>query len=106
MSLFHVVKFTQAKLEGLANVPKCEVDPAQNYIAAGFIVVGVRIHGKHANALVPGFDICELMPMQAQLADKLALVRTYSLSSQCSMNFRNAIAATEGGGSALLWLHY
>ena len=25
---------------------------------------------------VPGFDICELMPMQARIADKLALVRT------------------------------
>jgi hypothetical protein len=25
---------------------------------------------------VPGFDICELMPLQAQIADKLALVRT------------------------------
>ena len=25
---------------------------------------------------VPGFDVCELFPMQAQIADKLALVRT------------------------------
>src|SRR5438309_9768407 len=25
---------------------------------------------------VPGFDICELMPLQAKIADKLALIRT------------------------------
>ncbi len=29
---------------------------------------------------VPGFDICELMPLQAQIADKLALVRTIQFS--------------------------
>ena len=29
---------------------------------------------------VPGFDICELMPLQAKIADKLALVRTIQFS--------------------------
>src|SRR5438105_12394144 len=30
---------------------------------------------------VPGFDICELMPMQAQIADKLALVRNLQMGT-------------------------
>ena len=28
------------------------------------------------NTNVPGFDVCELMPLQAKIADKLALVRS------------------------------
>jgi hypothetical protein len=36
----------------------------------------IRGEFKPIKSRVPGFDICELMPMQAQIADKLALVRT------------------------------
>jgi len=38
--------------------------------------VEVRGEFKPIKTNVPGFDICELMPMQAKIADKLALVRT------------------------------
>ncbi len=39
-------------------------------------VAEVRGEFKPIKTNVPGFDICELMPMQAKIADKLALVRT------------------------------
>jgi uncharacterized protein (DUF1501 family) len=35
---------------------------------------------------VPGFDICELMPLQARIADKLALVRTLQFVDPISHN--------------------
>jgi hypothetical protein len=35
---------------------------------------------------VPGFDICELMPLQAQITDKLALVRTLQYEDPKSHN--------------------
>jgi hypothetical protein len=36
----------------------------------------IRGEFKPIQSKVPGFDICELMPLQASIADKLALVRT------------------------------
>ena len=38
----------------------------------------VEVHGefKPIRTNVPGFDICELFPLQAKIADQLALVRT------------------------------
>jgi len=35
---------------------------------------------------VPGFDICELMPLQAQIADKLALIRSCATSRDVGHN--------------------
>ena len=32
---------------------------------------------------VPGFDLCEHMPLQAKIADKLALVRSLQFVDQC-----------------------
>ncbi len=52
---------------------------------------------------VPGFDICELMPLQAQIADKLALVRNLKFNP----NFHDPVELfsgfkkpTEAGGAA------
>src|SRR5262245_59211123 len=35
----------------------------------------IRGEFKPTKTTVPGFDVCELMPLQAQIADKLAVVR-------------------------------
>src|SRR5262245_42445385 len=40
----------------------------------------VRGEFKPIKTNVPGFDICELMPMQAKIADKLALVRNLAFN--------------------------
>jgi hypothetical protein len=37
--------------------------------------VGIRGEFKPIRTNVPGFDICELMPLQAKIADKLAIIR-------------------------------
>src|SRR5438552_16322954 len=41
---------------------------------------------------VPGFDICELMPMQAKIADKLALVRNLTFNP----NFHDPVELFSG----------
>ncbi|MBM3979784.1 MAG: DUF1501 domain-containing protein [Planctomycetes bacterium] len=41
---------------------------------------------------VPGFDVCELMPMQAKIADKLALVRNLSFNP----NFHDPVELFSG----------
>jgi hypothetical protein len=53
----------------------------------------IRGEFKPIRTCVPGFDICELMPRQAQIADKLALVRTIKFNdtshdlSECYTGF-------------------
>src|SRR5438552_1714017 len=37
---------------------------------------GIRGDFKSVHSNVPGFDMCEYMPLQAKIADKLAVVRT------------------------------
>jgi hypothetical protein len=39
--------------------------------------VEIRGEFKHAKTNVPGIDLCELMPRQAQIADKLSLIRGF-----------------------------
>jgi hypothetical protein len=52
----------------------------------------VRGEFKPIKTNVPGFDICELMPMQAKIADKLALVRNLSFNP----NFHDPVELFSG----------
>ncbi len=54
--------------------------------------VEVRGEFKPTKTNVPGFDICELMPMQAKIADKLALVRNLSFNP----NFHDPVELFSG----------
>lgn len=44
--------------------------------------VEVRGEFKPIQSTVPGFDICELMPLQAKIADKLAIIRNMKFQQQ------------------------
>src|SRR6476646_10704751 len=39
--------------------------------------VEIRGEFKHAKTNVPGIDLCELMPRQAKIADKLSIIRGF-----------------------------
>src|SRR6478752_6745833 len=44
--------------------------------------VEIRGEFKPIKTNVPGFDICELMPLQAKIADKLAVIRNMRFQQQ------------------------
>src|SRR6516225_2582494 len=44
--------------------------------------VEIRGEFKPIQTNVPGFDICELMPLQAKIADKLAIIRNMKFQQQ------------------------
>jgi hypothetical protein len=52
----------------------------------------VRGEFKPIRTNVPGFDVCELMPMQAKIADKLALVRNLAFNP----NFHDPVELFSG----------